>query len=147
MRLLKWLIGIAFVVLIITLFMENKDVELQINYFGLAQPLKVAFWVLVTFCVSLGIIIAALGDFITQVKWIREKRRMIKTDREHKGEVGRLNEKIGALEAENQTLKQNLDRKSREASDMQKKLDALSAETEEASQSSLDQAPPVTEGK
>ena len=33
MRLVKRLIELAFVILVISLFMKNKDVELQINYF------------------------------------------------------------------------------------------------------------------
>ena len=72
MRLIKRLLELAFVILIISLFMKNKDVELQITYFGLSAPIKVALWELVTICVSLGIIIAAVGDFMTQLKWLRE---------------------------------------------------------------------------
>ena len=112
MRLIKRLIELAFVILIISLFMKNKDVELTINYFGLKEPIKLAFWELVTICVSLGIIIAAVGDFITQLKWVRERRRMIKTDRDHKGEVDGLNAKIGRLESENQRLQKDVQEKS-----------------------------------
>lgn len=115
MRLVKRLIELAFVILVISLFMKNKDVELQINYFGLQEPIKVAFWELVTFCVSLGIIIAAVGDFVTQLKWIRERRRMIKTDQEHQDEVERLNDRIQEMESENQRLKKELDQKARES--------------------------------
>jgi hypothetical protein len=115
MRLVKRLIELAFVILVISLFMKNKDVELQINYFGLQEPIKVAFWELVTFCVSLGIIIAAVGDFVTQLKWIRERRRMIKTDQEHQGEVDRLNDRIQTMESENQRLKRELEQKARES--------------------------------
>ncbi|MCX5872897.1 MAG: hypothetical protein NTY51_06645 [Deltaproteobacteria bacterium] len=111
MRLIKRLIELAFVILIISLFMKNKDIELSINYFGLKEPIRLAFWELVTVCVSLGIIIAALGDFITQLKWVRERRRMIKTDREHQGEVNRLNTKISDLESENQRLQKDLEQK------------------------------------
>lgn len=118
MRLIKRLVELAFVILVISLFMKNKDIELQINYFGLSEPLKVAFWELVTFCVSLGIIIAAVGDFITQLKWSGERRRMIKTDTEHQSEVGRLNDSIRSLETENQRLKSQLEQKSREISDL-----------------------------
>jgi len=114
MRLLKRLIELALVILVISLFMKNKDVELQINYFGLSAPIKVAFWELVTFCVSLGIIIAAVGDFITQFKWVRERRRMIKTDQEHQGEVTRLQGRIGELESENRRLSTELEQKSDE---------------------------------
>jgi uncharacterized small protein (DUF1192 family) len=114
MRLVKRLIELAFVILVMSLFMKNKDVELQINYFWLQEPLKVAFWELVTFCVSLGIIIAAVGDFVTQVKWIRERRRMVRTDQDHQGEVERLNNRIQALESEKQRLKKDLEQKSGE---------------------------------
>jgi len=114
MRLLKRLIELALVILVISLFMKNKDVELQINYFGLSAPIKVAFWELVTFCVSLGIIIAAVGDFITQFKWVRERRRMIKTDQEHQGEVTRLQGRIGQLESDNRRLSTELEQKSAE---------------------------------
>ena len=112
MRLIKRLVELAFVILVISLFMMNKDVELQLNYFGLSKPITVAFWELVTFCVSLGIIIAAVGDFITQLKWVRERRRMIKTDQEHQSEVARLEARIGDLESENQRLKAELEAKS-----------------------------------
>jgi uncharacterized membrane protein YciS (DUF1049 family) len=111
MRLIKRLIELAFVILIISLFMKNKDIELSINYFGLKEPIRLAFWELVTVCVSLGIIIAALGDFITQLKWVRERRRMVKTDREHQGEMNRLNTKLGDLESENQRLQKDLEQK------------------------------------
>ncbi|MBI4964394.1 MAG: hypothetical protein HY913_14040 [Desulfomonile tiedjei] len=111
MRLIKRLIELAFVILVISLFMKNKDVTLQIDYFGLQEPIKVAFWELVTFCVSLGVIIAAVGDFVTQLKWIRERRRMVQTDKEHQGEVERLNNKIQDLESEIQRLKKELEKK------------------------------------
>lgn len=111
MRLIKRLIELAFVILIISLFMKNKDIELSINYFGLKEPIKIAFWELVTLCVSVGIIIAALGDFITQLKWVRERRRMVKTDREHQGDVARLNEKIADLESHVQRIQKELDQK------------------------------------
>jgi len=121
MRLVKRLIELAFVILVISLFMMNKDVELQVNYFGLKEPLKVAFWELVTFCVSIGIIIAAVGDFITQLKWVRERRRMVKTDREHQSEVETLNQRISAIEAENQRLKADLDKKLQEIANLKKR--------------------------
>ncbi|MFH0960005.1 MAG: hypothetical protein V1897_15030 [Pseudomonadota bacterium] len=120
MRLIKRLIELAFVILIISLFMKNKDIELSINYFGLKEPIKLAFWELVTICVSLGIIIAALGDFITQLKWVRERRRMIKTDREHQGEVDRLNEKITDLESQMQRIQKELDQKNLKIAELEK---------------------------
>lgn len=130
MRLIKRLIELAFVILVISLFMKNKDIELSIDYFGLKEPIKVAFWELVTFCVSLGIIIAALGDFITQLKWIGERRRMIKTDQGHLGEVKRLTDKIQSLEKENQDSKRELAEKNAEIEGLKKKIEA--AETNAA---------------
>lgn len=124
MRLIKRLIELAFVILVISLFMKNKDIELSIDYFGLKEPIKVAFWELVTFCVSLGIIIAALGDFITQLKWIGERRRMIKTDQGHLGEVKRLTDKIQSLEKENQDSKRELAEKNAEIEGLKKKIEA-----------------------
>lgn len=120
MRLIKRLIELAFVILIISLFMKNKDIELSINYFGLKEPIRLAFWELVTVCVSLGIIIAAIGDFITQLKWVRERRRMVKTDREHKGEMNRLNSKIGDLESENQRLQKDLEQKNSRIAELER---------------------------
>jgi hypothetical protein len=111
MRLVKRLIELAFGLFLITFFMKNQGIELQISYYGLSQPIKVAFWELVTFCVALGIIIAAVGDFITQLKWLRERRRMIKTDHEHQSVVDGLNARIESLETENQRLKSELDSK------------------------------------
>jgi uncharacterized membrane protein YciS (DUF1049 family) len=120
MRLIKRLIELAFVILIISLFMKNKDIELSINYFGLKEPIKLAFWELVTLCVSVGIIIAALGDFITQLKWVRERRRMVKTDREHQGDVARLNEKIADLESHVQRIQKELDQKNARIAELEK---------------------------
>jgi type III secretory pathway component EscU len=114
LKLMKRLIEVALVIFIISLFMKNKNVEFQIDYYGLAAPIKVAFWELVTFCVALGIIVAALGDFITQIRWIGERRRMIKTDRDHKSVTDKLNAKIQSLESENRQLKSELEQKNRE---------------------------------
>jgi len=130
MRLIKRLIELAFVILVISLFMKNKDIVLQINYFFLPEPITVAFWELVTFCVAIGIIIAAVGDFITQLKWVRERRRMIKTDQEHQGEVNRLNDNIASLEKENQRLKGELERTSKELSELRQKQASPAPEAE-----------------
>jgi len=123
MRLLKRLIELAFVIFVISLFMKNKDIVMSVNYFGLSEPITVQFWELVTFCVAIGIIIAAVGDFVTQLKWIRERRRMIKTDREHQSVVDDLNQRIAALDSENQRLKKELDQKIEEISDLKAKSD------------------------
>jgi hypothetical protein len=114
MRLIRRLVELAFVILVISLFMKNKNIELQIDYYGLKEPIKVAFWELVTFCVSIGIIIAAVGDFITQVKWLGERRKMVKRDQEHQGEVDRLNTKVREMQDENQRLKKDAEAKSKE---------------------------------
>jgi hypothetical protein len=109
MRLVRRLIELALVVFVISVFMKNKNIELQIDYYGLKEPIKLAFWELVTFCVSLGIIIAAVGDFITQLKWIRERRKMVKRDKEHQGEVDRLNAKLLDLQENNVKLTKEVD--------------------------------------
>lgn len=114
MRLIKRLIEVAFLLFVISLFMKNKDIVMNINYFGLSEPIPVQFWELVSFCIALGIIVAAIGDFITQLKWVRERRRMIKTDQEHQSTVNGLNEKVDSLQKENQRLKQDLDKKEQE---------------------------------
>jgi hypothetical protein len=121
MRLVKRLIELGFGVFLITFFMKNQGIELQISYYGLSQPIKVAFWELVTFCVSLGIIIAAVGDFVTQLKWVRERRRMIKTDQEHQSVVKGLEGRIQSLEVENQSLKSDLDSKTDEIVNLKRK--------------------------
>jgi hypothetical protein len=131
MRLIKRLIELAFVILVISLFMKNKDVVLQINYFGLSEPITVAFWELVTVCVSVGIIIAAVGDFITQVKWIRERRRMVKTDKEHHQVVDGLNRQVKELQTENQKLRGDLDAKSAEVESMRQVANAVLPEGQE----------------
>jgi len=51
MKFVRRLIELAFIILIISLFMKNKDLEFQITYFGLSEPVKMAFWELVTLCV------------------------------------------------------------------------------------------------
>ncbi len=114
MRLIRRLVELAFVILVISLFMKNKNIEIQIDYYGLKEPIKVAFWELVTFCVSVGIIIAAVGDFITQVKWLGERRRIMKRDQEHQGELDRLNVKVQEMQDENQRLKKEAEAKSKE---------------------------------
>ncbi|MEJ2717584.1 MAG: hypothetical protein P8182_10655 [Deltaproteobacteria bacterium] len=125
MRLIKRLIELAFVIFVISLFMKNKDVVLQINYFGLTEPITVAFWELVTICVSVGIIIAAVGDFITQLKWVRERRRMVKTDKEHHQVVDGLNKQIKELQAEQQRLRSELEAKSEEVQSMRQMAEAV----------------------
>ncbi|MGC8604875.1 MAG: hypothetical protein ACP5VS_14490 [Desulfomonilaceae bacterium] len=133
MRLLKRLIELAFVILIISLFMKNKDIELSINYFGLQEPIKLAFWELVTLCVSLGIIIAAIGDFITQLKWVGERRRMIKTDREHHGEVQKLNKRIGDLESDNKKLKDELEEKNSKIAELERSANEIHSNASDGS--------------
>ncbi len=123
MRLIKRLIELAFFVFMLTLFGKNMDVSVQIKYYGLDQPITVQFWELVLFCVAFGIIIAAIGDFITQLKWMGEKRRMIRADKEHLGEVQKLSDRIRGLEAENQRSQKELERKSKE---LQQKSQELS---------------------
>ena len=137
MRLLKRLIELAFVIFVISLFMKNKDVVMSINYFGLSEPITVQFWELVTFCVAIGIIIAAIGDFITQFKWVRERRRMVKADREHQSVVDELNQKISALESENERVKSESNRKDQEIAELKRKSEEMSSPQPEPQEASL----------
>ena len=114
---------------------------MNINYFGLSEPITVQFWELVSFCIALGVIIAALGDFITQLKWIKERRRMMKTDREHQSVVSGLNDKIQSLETENQRLKNELEQKEQDRARLRQREDApAAAESEEKSVHAADAA-------
>ena len=141
MRLVKRLIEVALLLFVISLFMKNKDIVMNINYFGLSEPITVQFWELVSFCIALGVIIAALGDFITQLKWIKERRRMMKTDREHQSVVSGLNDKIQSLETENQRLKNELEQKEQDRARLRQREDApAAAESEEKSVHAADAA-------
>jgi hypothetical protein len=107
MRLLKRLIELAFFVALLLLFSKNMGVVIPINFYRLTEPIQLKFYELVIFCVSLGIIIAALGDALTQIQWVRERRRMKKVAEEHGRQVETLRQKINALEEENEKLQRN----------------------------------------
>ena len=109
MRLIKRLFELAVFLFFISLFMMNKDVVIDFNYFGLKQPIKLAFWELVTISVSIGIIVAALGDFLSQIKWLAERRRLQKQANEHQQVVDGLNARIEELEADNERMKNELE--------------------------------------
>jgi hypothetical protein len=109
MRLIKRLFELAVFLFFISLFMMNKDVSLDFNYFGLKQPIKLAFWELVTISVSIGIIVAAVGDFLSQLKWLAERRRLNKQAREHQQVVDGLNARIEELEADNDRMRNELE--------------------------------------
>ncbi len=111
MSLPKLLPALLFVVFLITIFMTNSGVEMELNYYLLPHPIKVAFWELATFCMSLGIIIAAVIDFVSQVGAIRQRRRLVKADAEQKAEIERLTVSIQTLESENEQLKKQLEGK------------------------------------
>lgn len=112
MKLIKRIIELAFILFVISVFMKNKDVVLTLNYFGFPEPLTVAFWELVIFCVSLGIIIAAVGDLITELEWLRERRKMSRDTQERTRDLKRLSDRVDGLEAENEKLMRDLEAKS-----------------------------------
>jgi hypothetical protein len=134
MKLIKRLIEVTLIVLMLILFSMNMDQSVQVKYFGLPQPITVQFWELVLFCVAFGIIIAAFGDFITQLKWLSERRRMMKTDREHQAEVQKLSDKIRELEAESGRVQRELEHKSKECEESSVQLDQKSRELEQMAQ-------------
>jgi len=125
---MKWFVGLALFVFLLTLFTKNLDQSVQIKYYGLPQPITAQFWELVIFCVALGILVAAIGDFVAQLKWMAERRRMLKRDREFDSEVETLNAKMGTLESENQRLKKDLAKKTEEISALQKDASSPSAD-------------------
>jgi hypothetical protein len=127
MRSIKRLIELAFFVFLLTLFGKNMDVSVQIKYYGLGQPITVQFWELVLFCVAFGIIIAAVGDLITQLKWMGEKRRMIKAEKGHAAEVQKLSDRIRGLEADNQRTQKELERRSKELAQKSQELSLAQA--------------------
>lgn len=109
MRLIKRLFELAVFLFFISLFMMNKDVSLDFHYFGLKEPIKLAFWELVTISVSIGIIVAAVGDFLSQLKWLAERRKLNKQAREHQQVVDGLNARIEELEADNDRMRNELE--------------------------------------
>jgi hypothetical protein len=111
MSLPKLLPVLLFFIFLITVFMSNSGVEMQLTYYLLPHPIKVAFWELVTFCISLGIILAALVDFVSQLGMIKERKKLVKADREQKAEIAKLTESLKTLESENETLRRELDGK------------------------------------
>ncbi|MEW6352079.1 MAG: hypothetical protein AB1646_23760 [Thermodesulfobacteriota bacterium] len=115
MKLFKTILVIIFFMFLMSVFMLNKNVELPVNYFGLSAPLKVDFWQLVTVCVALGVFISALWDFFTELKWRRERRKMIQTHNEHVSVEAGLKARIEELETENERLRRETDRAPRPA--------------------------------
>lgn len=146
MKLVKRLIELAVFLLLISLFMKNKDVELTINYFGLSEPLKVQFWELVTFCVALGVIIAAVADLITQFKWVSEKRRLIKNDKEFRKTTEGLNQRIAELESENESLQSEKERLKNDLDSKTKDLEATAKDLQTKT-TELETAKKATESK
>ncbi len=113
MSLPKLLPILLFFIFLITVFMSNSNVEMQLTYYLLPHPIKVAFWELVTFCLSLGIIVAALVDFVSQIGFMRERRKLLKDDKEQKAEIQRLTESVQTLEVENEKLRSDMEGKPR----------------------------------
>ncbi len=99
MKLIKRVIEVGMVVVVIVLFMLNKEVQVDVNFFGIELK-QVDFWILVTVCVSVGILIAAIADFLNQLKWRKEKRTMVKADRERSDVEKDLKQRIEDLEKE-----------------------------------------------
>jgi hypothetical protein len=122
LRIIKWLLVVAAFYLMISLFMMNKNVEFQLQYYGLTEPLKVEFWQLVTAWFAAGLLVAGVCDSLTLLKWYFERRKMMKTDREHAGAVAKLDAKIRGIESDNLRLKAELDAKTKELDEKTKEL-------------------------
>ncbi|MDQ1238665.1 MAG: hypothetical protein QG577_850 [Thermodesulfobacteriota bacterium] len=120
MKLAKRLLALAFVVFVITLFMFNKDLKVSIGYFGLSGPIDIPFWIIVTACFSLGFLIVAIIDSVSQLKWIREQRNWAKIDKERTEQIDKVNTALRSLEDLNRQLKADLERKTSEIQDLKK---------------------------
>lgn len=108
MKLVKRVIIIVLVVFFLTVAGKNLGVEIPVTYYGLDKPIKIAFWELVLFCGAVGFIVAAFLDFLTQLKWSAERRRMVKTDKEHQTVVDGLKQTIANLETEKRRLEKEV---------------------------------------
>jgi hypothetical protein len=140
MKLVKRLIELAFGVFLLTLFALNSDVMISIRYYGLREPITVRFFELVLFCVSLGILLAAFGDFITQLRWIGERRRLVKKDKEHQAQVDNLTGRASEVEDENARLKRNNEALQKKVSDLEA-AQAKAAETAPVNIEKSEEAP------
>ncbi len=134
MKLLKRLIGLVCLVLVITLFMQNKDVRVSVDYFGLAAPLDVPFWILAMACFCVGFALAAVGDFIAYLKWRSEKRQLKKREAELSDELQKLKSTVQALEDLNRRLKTDMEEKTNEIRTLKQQRDLTGHEQQQASQ-------------
>jgi hypothetical protein len=117
MNIKRWLPEFLLLVLLISFFMSNKDVEvaMAVPLPSLAWPplvsafhLNVQFWELVTFCVGFGFVLAALSDLFTNFSWIRERNRIVKQEKTRLAEIKTLKGEVETLRAENDRLKNEI---------------------------------------
>jgi hypothetical protein len=120
MKLAKRLLALAFVVFVITLLMFNKDLKISVGYFGLPGPIDIPFWIIVTTCFSLGFLIVAIIDSISQLQWIREQRNWARIDKERTEQIDKVNTALRSLEDLNRQMKADLERKTSEIQDLKK---------------------------
>jgi uncharacterized membrane protein YciS (DUF1049 family) len=135
MKLLKRLVGLVCLVFVITLFMQNKDVRVSVDYFGFAAPLDVPFWILATVCFCVGFALAAVGDFLAYLKWRSEKRRLKKKEGELSDELEKLKSTVQALQDLNKRLKADMEEKTNELRALKQQKDLAGHDQQHASQS------------
>lgn len=137
MKLLKRLIGLIFLLFVITLFMQNKDVRVPVSYFGLVPPLDVPFWILLTVCFCAGFVLAAVGDFIAYIKWKKEKRQLQKKVTELREELDRFGSTVRSLEDLNRRLKAEVEEKANEIRNFKEQLDSAACEKQQVSENAV----------
>ncbi len=122
MKLIKRLAALAFLVFVITLFMQNKDVRIPVDYFGLIAPIETPFWSLVTICFCVGFVLAAVSDFIAYVRWQREKRQLKKKETALSDELEKLKSAVRSLEDLNKRLKADSEEKTLEINRLKEQI-------------------------
>lgn len=124
MKLFKRLAGLAFIVFVMTLFMQNKDVRVPVDYFGLIPQIDAPFWALVTFCFCAGFVFAAVADFIAYIKWRTEKKQLMKKEMELSDELAKIKSAARSLEDLNKRLKIDVEEKASEIARLKEQLKA-----------------------
>jgi len=134
MKLLKRLAGLTFLVLVITLFMQNKDVRVPVDFIGLIAPIQAPFWVLVTVCFCAGFVLPAVADFIAYMKWKTEKRQLKKKETELTDELEKFKSAVRSLEDLNRRLKADSEENAKEITKLKEQLGALPHQQQQVSE-------------
>jgi hypothetical protein len=127
MTLLHRIIERVIVIGVLSFYMQNKDIQIQLNFFGLTQPVNAHLGQIITLAVAVGLFLCIIGDIFSQLKGMRDRNRMVKRDKEHQGEVERLEERVQELEKEADTLKAERDGKAKLIRSLEEQVATYSA--------------------